>query len=208
MTLPLPLLRLDDLDCWTTDRCRKRRPINAHDAGYAPTFKPNLHLSAKLPPNYHTCSDFQRTCYRRASRPAIRWAVGYSRRSMILPLHNWQLSTVTEIQAHHPPRRLKQGLPSAGENMTRIAISYASDVDVDVDARHQRACRLPMFQSVLFFMLIILLAYFLHVSHSIRAKTRKSLLDVFQVRVWHYTLLVKDKYRAHVHYDSSLLVLP
>ena len=53
MTLPLPLLRLDDLDCWTTDRCRKRRPINAHDAGYAPTFKPNLHLSAKLPPNYH-----------------------------------------------------------------------------------------------------------------------------------------------------------
>lgn len=207
--MTLPLLRLDDLDCWTTDRSsanqRARRRLRANLQTKPPSQR---QTTTKLPRQSHTCSDFQRTCYRRASRPAIRWAVGYSRRSMILPLHNWQLSTVTEIQAHDPPRRLKQGLPSAGENMTRIAISYASDVDVDVDARHQRACRLPMFQFVLFFILIILLAYFLHVSHSIRAKTRKSLLDVFQVRVWHYTLLVKDKYRAHVHYDSSLLVLP
>lgn len=45
--MTLPLLRLD------VGRLIGRRPINAHDAGYAPTFKPNLHLSAKLPPNYH-----------------------------------------------------------------------------------------------------------------------------------------------------------
>lgn len=41
-----------------------------------------------------------------------------------------------------------------------------------------------------------------HVSHWTRAK---SLLDVFQIRVLLYTLLVKDKYRAHVHCDSFLL---
>lgn len=144
---------------WTNEPCRRQQPINARDAGYAPTLNPTS-ISApnyhQTPTTLHTCRAFQRTCYRRVSRPALRWAVGYSRRSMILLLH-------TGSFYRWPDSKLMIEYGCSGEDMTRIATSDAPTLKLTRNINGPAGCL--CFNLCSFFILIILLAYLLHVSH-------------------------------------------
>lgn len=143
----------------TTANQRARRRLRAD-------LKSNLHLGAKLPPNSHDTPYLQSLSKKPATDVfrALTQVGGWLFETLNdSPAPHWQLVSVARVQTHDPPRRLKQSLTSPGEDMTRIATSDAPTLKLTRDINGPAGCL--CFNLCSFFILIILLAYLLHVSH-------------------------------------------